>query len=228
MLWIKMYPAKCLRGSLRFDLPYQQRGIWYELLLIAGDLDQDGVIDYPVSFIASQLGCPLKALEDIIRKLEETKRINRTSNQIHILNWRKYQTSKPTNNKREPSVNHPPQSLPAAKKTPYGSLSNVLLTSAEYSKLQERFGPALPAKLETLSLGIAAHGYKYKSHYAALLTWDKKDRESSSKPSQAKTPPAPVKQRRTYDDGAKEPHKMLTDAKGMEYYIDPGTGMRVY
>ena len=92
MLWIKMYPARCLRGSLRFDLPFTKRGIWYELLLIAGDLDEDGIIDYPIQFIASQLGCPVKVLEEVLTILERTERITRNGTEIVILNWFKYQS----------------------------------------------------------------------------------------------------------------------------------------
>lgn len=99
MLWIKMYPAKCLRGSLHFDLPISKRACWYELLLMAGDLDSDGIINYPLHFIASQLGCPLKSLEEILTLLERTERIRREGNKITILKWFEYQSPK---TKREP------------------------------------------------------------------------------------------------------------------------------
>ncbi len=92
MLWIKMYPAKCLRGSLHFDLPLSKRSIWYELLLMAGDLDNDGIIDYPIQFIVSQLGCLRKTLDEVLAILEKTDRIKRNGNEIVILNWFKYQS----------------------------------------------------------------------------------------------------------------------------------------
>ena len=94
MLWIKIYPAKCLRGNLHFDLPYHKRGIWYELLLMAGDADNDGLIEYPIGFLASQLGCPLKALEEVLVALERTDRIVREGNKILISNWHLYQKMK--------------------------------------------------------------------------------------------------------------------------------------
>ena len=92
MLWIKMSPARCLRGSLRFDLPFTKRGLWYELLLMAGDVDLDGIIDFPIQFIAGQLGCPVKTLEDVLVILEKTNRITRKDNKIVIVNWFKYQS----------------------------------------------------------------------------------------------------------------------------------------
>ncbi len=92
MQWIKMYPSKCLRGNLHFDLPLSKRAIWYELLLMAGDLDKDGIIDYPIQFIVSQLGCLRKTLEEVLAILENTARITRNGNEIVILNWFRYQS----------------------------------------------------------------------------------------------------------------------------------------
>jgi len=92
VLWIKMFPAKCLRGKLHFDFPYTKRGLWYELLLMAGDGDNDGVISYPLEFLAGQLGCSLKVLESFLTALVETKRIKISDGyRIEILNWARYQ-----------------------------------------------------------------------------------------------------------------------------------------
>ena len=62
------------------------------------------------------------------------------------------------------------------EKQKYGSMQNVLLYPEEYAKLCERFDDA-DAKIENLSLGIASKGYKYKDHYATILTWARKDAE---------------------------------------------------
>jgi len=63
------------------------------------------------------------------------------------------------------------------KKKNYGEFNNVFLTDEEYLKLKERFGAELPDKIEALSTGIESKGYKYKSHYAAILSWDRRDRK---------------------------------------------------
>lgn len=61
-------------------------------------------------------------------------------------------------------------------KRPYGEFQNVLLTDSEHEKLQERFGPELPRLIETLSAGMESNAkYRYKSHYAALLNWARRD-----------------------------------------------------
>lgn len=72
-----------------------------------------------------------------------------------------------------------------ATKHKYGEFNNVLLTDEEYIKLQEKFPHDYSERIENMSEGIARKGYKYKSHYLAILNWAKKDRpkkETSSNP----------------------------------------------
>lgn len=57
----------------------------------------------------------------------------------------------------------------------YGEHKNVLLTDDEYIKLQEKFPDDYEMRIETLSEGIALKGYKYKSHYLAILKWARND-----------------------------------------------------
>jgi uncharacterized protein YktA (UPF0223 family) len=68
----------------------------------------------------------------------------------------------------------------------YGEFQNVLLSSEEYKKLTDKFGESTTkSKIEILSSGIASKGYKYKSHYATILSWDRMD-EKRSKPNNTK------------------------------------------
>ncbi len=58
----------------------------------------------------------------------------------------------------------------------YGEFSNVNLSDEEYQKLKEKFGEVgTGERIETLSYGIASKGYKYKNHYATILSWDRKE-----------------------------------------------------
>ena len=78
----------------------------------------------------------------------------------------------------EDNINNIPSSPTSdTKKTKhkYGEHKNVLLTDDEYIKLQERFPDDYEMRIETLSEGIALKGYKYKSHYLAILKWAKND-----------------------------------------------------
>ena len=60
------------------------------------------------------------------------------------------------------------------KKEKYGLFENVLLTEEEYQKLKDRY-PDYQEKIENLSSYIASKGDKYKSHYATIINWSKKD-----------------------------------------------------
>ena len=62
------------------------------------------------------------------------------------------------------------------KKT-YGEFQNVFLTDEEYEKLKEK--NLLPL-IETLSSYMASKGKKYKSHYATILTWNRKEKKESN------------------------------------------------
>lgn len=66
----------------------------------------------------------------------------------------------------------------------YGEYKNVLLTDEELEKLKERFPQDWERRIEDLSLGIESKGYKYKSHYAALLSWARRDEARKPAPKQ--------------------------------------------
>lgn len=72
------------------------------------------------------------------------------------------------------------KSTPTATKHKYGEHKNVLLTDEEYSKLQEKFPYDYEDKINTLSEGLALKGYKYKSHYLAVLKWAKNEKTKSN------------------------------------------------
>ena len=61
-------------------------------------------------------------------------------------------------------------------KRKYGSFENVELTDEEYQKLKDQFQD-YESKIEALSSYIASKGVKYKSHYATILNWSRKDQE---------------------------------------------------
>lgn len=61
-------------------------------------------------------------------------------------------------------------------KRKYGSFENVELTDEEYQKLKDQFQD-YESKIEALSSYIASKGVRYKSHYATILNWSRKDQE---------------------------------------------------
>jgi hypothetical protein len=59
-----------------------------------------------------------------------------------------------------------------------GEFKNVKLSEGERKKLFERFGEKKAKDLiERLSRYIASKGKKYKSHYATMLNWERRDRD---------------------------------------------------
>lgn len=72
--------------------------------------------------------------------------------------------------------NIPPASPTKPSKHKYGEFKNILLTDEEVEKLKEKFPIDWVERIEALSEGIARKGYKYKSHYLAILNWAKNDR----------------------------------------------------
>lgn len=82
------------------------------------------------------------------------------------------------------------ESIPKKK---FGEFQNVFLTDTEYLKLIKHFGEQQALRrIENMSLSIEQHGYKYKSHYAAILNWARNDDKKQTfrpvpKPSQRVT-----------------------------------------
>ena len=77
------------------------------------------------------------------------------------------QKKKETIQKKEKKINK--------RKKHYGEFKNVLLSDEEYQKLKDKFGASVPDMIEALSSGIESKGYKYQSHYAAILNWKRRE-----------------------------------------------------
>lgn len=112
---------------------------------------------------------------------------------VTIVNYNDYQKNSTTNsttngqqtdtNNNKNNVNKFKKEIYKEKKVVFGEFKNVKLTPVEHEKLIKKFGDlVVKEKIEALSLGIASKGYKYKSHYATILSWDRKnDRGKNAK-----------------------------------------------
>jgi hypothetical protein len=117
---------------------------------------------------------------------------------ITIVNWENYQsdnttddtTNKTANNTTEKQqtiqqkniLKNSKEDIRNTKKV-YGEFNNILLTEDEYRKLTERFGAAdCCRRIDDLSMGISSKGYKYKSHYATILSWDRLEKKRNPTP----------------------------------------------
>jgi len=178
MKWIKIYVRESLRGSLRLDLNYGQRGIWYDLLLMAGDSRQEGVIQaapglaYPVDYIASTLRTPEKVLRETITLLEQTGRITIDKGIITIVNWHKYQSEytrqKPSRDKKsEPAIKVEDILDPGLGDVVQSYLDNIKPTMGNYMKDElESLCEEYPSDQITRSFELAAEQGKPSLAYA--------------------------------------------------------------
>jgi hypothetical protein len=85
------------------------------------------------------------------------------------------------NNNSDNKDSPPIKNGKAERKSKYGEFKNVLLTDDEYKKLTERFPNDCKERIERLSLYIESQGKKYKSHYATILSWARRDEQQQPK-----------------------------------------------
>lgn len=88
---------------------------------------------------------------------------------------------------KEEDKDKEPISKDIGKKSPtkhkHGEYGNVLLTDEELEKLQAEY-PDWQERIERLSSYIASKGAKYKSHYATIRNWARKDQTAQPIPRQ--------------------------------------------
>lgn len=115
--WIKLWVDESLDGTIRFDFDPAERGVWFDILLLAGRCRQEGLISpghgqaYPHNWIAGRLNISLELLEGVLAKCKTSGRISENSNGIKILNWNKYQSEyerqKPYREKKKGKIEPP-------------------------------------------------------------------------------------------------------------------------
>jgi len=79
-----------------------------------------------------------------------------------------------------PDINVATTSPPKPSKHKYGEYKNVLLTDEELEKLKDEYID-IEERIENLSAYIASTGKKYKSHYATIRNWARKDAKQKQK-----------------------------------------------
>ena len=97
--WIKLWVKECLIGTIREELTPEERGVWYDFLLLAGNSRIPGVIcanvTTPLSTtrIGQILNTPEELINHCIQKFIASERITMINGLIHIANWEQYQFS---------------------------------------------------------------------------------------------------------------------------------------
>lgn len=83
---------------------------------------------------------------------------------------------------KEQSIKEHNKKEPKGSKEAHGEFCNVMLTPEEKLKLVEKYGEKhCKDMIERLSQYIASKGVKYKSHYATMLGWFRKEPERYQK-----------------------------------------------
>jgi hypothetical protein len=99
---------------------------------------------------------------------------------------------------------------PAPKKPvkhKYGEYKNVLLTDDEMEKLKAEY-PDYLDRIERLSSYVASTGKSYKSHYATIRNWARKDAE---KPGRKEMVPSWMNKKNQFNNFAERPAEDIND-----------------
>lgn len=109
----------------------------------------------------------------------------------------------------EPESPTPKKTKPVKHK--YGEYGNVLLTDDELQKLKAEYSDYLD-RIERLSSYVASTGKSYKSHYATIRNWARKDQEQK-KGRKELTPKWMAKEQQQYDFDALENELLANGTK---------------
>jgi len=120
----------------------------------------------PHQFVAHQLNIPLELLENTLQKCQAEGRISENDTGLHVVHWEVYQSEY----QRQEKARHT-----TLNKGKYGEFENVLLTDNEYQKLKEAFPSDFGQRIENLASYMESQGKRYKSHYATILNWSRRD-----------------------------------------------------
>lgn len=164
--WIKIH-RRIMRNVEWVSLTDAERGQLVAMWLLAAD--HDGVI--PASKEIIKKLCFMTDAPNIQRFCDlgfiELNGVNLAST------WRQHVTPKAEKSRIDKSridngVND--------AKVSFGQFVNVKLSEEEYQKLKTEFGDQEAAeRIDRLSEYIASKGVKYKSHYATILAWARKE-----------------------------------------------------
>lgn len=193
--WYTDTNAKCVFLHLLFLAQYETcffRGIKLEI----------GQAVTSIREISVQTGISMQSVRTAIKHLKSTQEITQCTHGkfsvFTIQNYSEYQGDNTASNKQVTQRQHTANTevtqtlilrnqevkksrkekdIPyGISKKKYGEFENVLLDGQEHGKLVDSLGDIGAAEyIERLSAYLAQTGHRYKSHYATLLNWWRKD-----------------------------------------------------
>ena len=203
--WVSLHRS-ILDHFLWKDKPFSKGQAWIDLILLANHEDtkilqggqikqfKRGTVNMSLLSLADRWGWDRKKVRKFFEVLEcdgmaTTERTTQGTT-ITLVNYEVYNILRTTEGTTEGQ--RLPQRLPTNNngnnedhgdkkdiaRHKHGEYQNVLLSDEELSKLKEEFTEAVVLrKLDELSEYMESTGKSYKSHYATLRVWLKKDQE---------------------------------------------------
>lgn len=186
--WYKDSNTLHLFIDLLLDANYEDSKVGFQII-------KRGQCITSLKRIHENTGLTFQEIRTSLSKLEKSGEINKqTTNKYSIITINKYndyqELNKQLTNKQQTTNNIKINIIKNNKnnkeikekyiKRKYGLFENVLLTDEEYQKLKDKFTD-YENKIENLSSYIASKGDKYKSHYATILNWSRKDNQDMPK-----------------------------------------------
>lgn len=147
--------------------------------------------------LCEQTGISERSIRTCLSKLKATSEVTiKTTSKFSIIticNYEEYQSKEEKSDQQndQQSVQQPTSDRPATdhkqevkkgkevKKVKHGTFDNVLLSLEEFQKLTDKFNGSCQDKIDTLSEYLKSKGAKYKSHYATILSWDRRDKKDN-------------------------------------------------
>lgn len=117
----------------------------------------------------------LDKLKELFNEHEEPNVRQTLPNALEVRSKKEEVRSKKIEDRSNRDISPAVESKTKKTKNKYGEFDNVLLTDDELTKLKERFPNDLKQRIERLSDYVASTGKAYKSHYATIISWAKKD-----------------------------------------------------
>jgi biotin operon repressor len=159
------------------------------------------------SHLAKETGLSVQNVRTALEHLKSTNEITTQTTKhytlITVAKYDDYQSkekrlarqstnSQPTANQQVTTNNN--DNNDNKKQLYYGEFQNVKLSDAELEKLKTKFPDSFEERIEKLSSYMASKGKSYKSHYATILTWARKENNGNER----------IKDRVTEDSGQVE------------------------
>jgi hypothetical protein len=135
--WFKFWSRDWLEGSIRFECTAAERGIFTDLLAMANESRNRGIIQmnetmpYPHSWIASILNIPIDTFEAALEKLKAQERIEETSFGLKITNFAFYQREFTKPGRPPRMMKSPEKKEPDSKKYTEGRYGQAVCQTPE-------------------------------------------------------------------------------------------------